>query len=160
MKNFFKHKFVIVSIIFLLTGGLIFGALKIIPRSISYQSVNEMSMTDYVNDTTITARTIVTFKDGKIVSSTKYSDGRKHENSQKDYEILDGILYVEGEKWGEIDACRIHIPSSIVINGKRADVGYYSPVARIAQYVSYGLIGLGGVMFAFAVYVAVTKKKK
>lgn len=160
LKCFFKHKFVIVSIAFLLIGGLTFGALKIIPKSKRYQSVNEMTMTDYINNTEVTCNVVVTFKGDRIITTNEFSDGRKQEVSQQSYEIIDKVLYVEGRKWGEIDACRIHIPSSIIINGKAADIGYYSPIARTAKYISYGLLGLGGAMFIIAVYIAITKKKK
>lgn len=152
LKNFFKHKFVIVSLIFMLIGSLTFGVLNLIPRSRSYTSVIEATVMDKP------MHMVLTFKDGQVVTSNKYDD-EEIEVSRQDYEIKDSILYIEGKKIGKIDAFRIYKESSIIINSQKVDVGYESKSAMLAKYISFGLIGIGGAMFALAVYAGLTKKK-
>lgn len=153
IKSFFKHKFVITSLIFLLAGAITFGVLKLIPRSRSYTSVIEATVLGKE------MHMVLTFKDGQVVTSNKYEDGEEIEVSRQDYEIKDGILYIEGREFGKIDAFKIYKESNIIINSQKVDVGYESKSAMLAKYISFGLIGLGGVMFALAAYVGITKKK-
>ncbi len=154
IKSFFKHKFVIVALCIFLSGVATFSVLQMIPRAASYTSLVEMTVMEQEFEMK------VKFKGGKIVTTNKIGDGEETVVSEKDYEITDGELYVEGEKWGEIDVYGIHIKSGIVFNGKAADVGYECKPAKIARIVSFGFIALGGLMLGLAVYVGVTKKPK
>ena len=155
LKNFFKHKFVIVTLCILLIGGAILGTLEILPKSTSYTSnfSGGFMGRDY--------KTVVSFKGDKVITKYKFEDGEVQEVAQQDYEIKEGVLYVGGSRWGEIDAYKIHISSSMFIfNGKSAEIAYVSQTAKIAKYISFGLLGLGSLMFVLAVYVGVSKKKK
>ena len=154
LKSFFKHKFVIVALCIFLSGIATFGVLQALPRAASYTSLVEMTVMEQEFGMK------VKFKGGKIVTTNKIGDGEETVVSEKDYENKDGVLYVEGVKWGEIDVYGIHIKSGIVFNGKAADVGYESKPAKIAKYVSFGFMGLGGLMLGLAIYVGVTKKPK
>ena len=154
IKSFFKHKFVIVALCIFLSGIVMFGVLQALPRAASYTSLVEMTVMEQEFEMK------VKFKGGKLVTTNKIGDGEETVVSEKDYEIKDGVLYVEGNKWGEIDVYGIHMKSGIVFNGKAADTGYECKPAKIARIVSFGLIALGGLMIGLAIYVGVTKKPK
>ena len=155
LKSFFKHKFVIVALCIFLSGVATFSVLQMLPRAASYTSLVEITVMD---DQEFEVK--VKFKGGKIITTNKTGDEEEKVVSEKDYEITDGVLYVEGDKWGEIDVYGIHIKSGIVFNGKAADVGYECKPAKIARIVSFGFIALGGLMLGLAIYVGVTKKPK
>ena len=154
IKSFFKHKFVIVALCIFLSGIAMFGILQVIPRAVSYTSLVEMTVMDQEFEMK------VKFKGGKLVTTNKIGDGEETVVSEQDYEIKDGVLYVEGDRWGEIDVYGIHMKSGIIFNGKAADTGYECKPAKISRIVSFGLIALGGLMLGLAVYVGVTKKPK
>ena len=153
LKSFFKHKFVIVALCFMLAGALTLGALAIIPKSKTYTSVYEAGSfnRDY--------RVVLSFEGDKVVTKHKYDDGEVKEITRNTYEIKDGVLYIAGAKIGKIDAYAIY-NSVFKFNSKDVNTGYESLPAKYAKYAAFGLIALGGVMFCLSAYVGLTKKKK
>ena len=155
LKAFFKHKFVIVSLCFILAGVLAIGVMYVLPKANKYTSVIE-----YEEMGKKVEKVVVFEKDYKIHTKYIYEDGKEREISAQKYEIKKGVLYVEGDEWGKIDFFGIHMEGGFVINGQKSNIGYENKAAKYVKYASFALIGLGAVMFGLAAYVGLTKKKK
>ena len=153
LKSFFKHKFVIVALCFLLAGALTLGALAIIPKSKTYTSVYDTAILgkEY--------KVVLSFEGDKVVTKHKFEDGKVQEISRNTYQIKDDVLYIAGAKIGKIDAYGIY-NSVFKFNSKDVNTGYESIPAKYAKFAAFGLIALGGVMFCLSAYVGLTKKKK
>ena len=115
LKAFFKHKFVIVSLCFILIGAVAFGGMFILPKAKKYTSVIQ-----YEEMGQKVEKVVVFEKDYKLHTKYIYEDGTEKEISAQKYEIKKGVLYVEGKEWGKIDFYGIHMEMDFfVINGKK-----------------------------------------
>lgn len=154
MKNFFKRKLVIVSLSFVLVGLLTFAILLTMPKSKTYTSLQTSELSGekfnlkikFLDDEVL--RTYYSYEDGGIGSEEEYY-----------YEIKNKTLYIEGNSLGKIDAFGIYSYSKN-IDGTNLDTTYKCVPAIYAKITSLSLMALGGVMFATAVCIELTKRKK
>ena len=154
MKNFFKRKLVIVSLSFVLVGLLTFAILLTMPKSKTYTSLIESEILGkkveyklkFIDSETL--KRYYETEDGAIGSEEEFS-----------YKIKNKTLYIENNKVGKIDAFGIYI-YSVEVNSQKINTGYECKPAVYTKYASFGLMGLGSVMFILAAYVGLTKKKK
>ena len=153
-KSFFKHKFVTISLCLIFLGLAVFAILTIIPKSKTYTSLIESEILGKKVEYKLkfldsdTLKRYYETEDGAIGSEEEFS-----------YEIKNKTLYIEDNKVGKIDAFGIYI-YSVEVNSQKINTGYECKPAVYTKYASFGLMGLGSVMFILAAYVGLTKKKK
>ena len=155
IKNFFKKKSIIASLAFLLAGLICLGVMALIPHGAKYKTMSGASYGDYMNGDYI--KVVEFIKNDKMKTYNLYDSGKIDQVKIYDYEIEDGVLYYNGEKFGEIDVYEIRT-SSIQINGKKSYFGYECTAAKITKYVSYGFLVIG--VFLFIKPIFIKKKNK
>lgn len=154
LKSFFKHKFVIVALCFVLIGAAALVIMSIIPKAKTYtSSVNRDNFGEiveykikFIDDDIL--KTYYVTKDGSIGNEKEFS-----------YFIKNKTLYIEGDRLGKIDIYGIYAYSA-KNNSSEMNISYQFKPAIFAKYASFGLMSIGGVMLIIAICVGISKKKK
>ena len=153
LKRFFKHKFVIVSLCFILIGALALTIMAFIPKAKTYTNKDTVEY-EHMGEKVIYR---LTFEDDKNYYIDYVNEQGKVVQERAisgTYEIKDGILYSALGKWGTISVYGIDVKFGGVL-----DAGYECKPAKYARLASVAFIVLGGLMFVLAAYVGITKKK-
>ena len=154
IKRFFKHKFVIVSLCFILVGTLPLIIMSFIPKAKTYTNKDTVEY-EHMGEKVIYR---LTFEDEKHYYIDYVNEKGKVVQEKAiagTYEIKDGVLYNAYGKWGEISVYGIKVKFAGIL-----DAGYENKPAKYTRIVSVGFIAIGGLMFVLAAYVGLTKKKK
>ena len=154
IKSFFKHKFVIVSMCFILIGTLPLIVMGFIPRAKTYTNKDTVRY-EHMGEAVVYRLTFEDDKNYYIDYVNKQGKVVKERAITGTYEIKDGVLYNALGKWGEISVYGIEVKFAGIL-----DAGYECKPAKYSRIVAIGLIAVGSLMFILAAYVGLTKKKK
>lgn len=153
LKRFFKHKFVIVSLCFILIGALALTIMTFIPKAKTYTNKDTVEY-EYMGEKVIYRLTFEDDKNYYIDYVNEQGKVVQEKAISGTYEIKDGILYSALGKWGTISVYGIDVKFGGVL-----DAGYECKPAKYARLAFVAFIVLGGLMFVLAAYVGITKKK-
>ena len=145
MKNFFKQKFVILSLVLISVGCLALIVMSFIPHGGRYVDMKDVEIAGEG------IKIVYTFKGKTLKKTYLYDDGTESFISEGSYEIKKGVLYYENKEVGEIDFYYIY-DYNMIINGKKINNGYKCTLSVLLRTAMFGLIIGGGVLFAYSAY--------
>lgn len=145
MKDIFKQKKVIISLVLAVVGCLALLVMNFIPHGGRYVDMKDIEIAGEG------IKIVYTFKGKTLQKSYLYDDGTEDLISEGPYEIKKGVLYYENKEVGEIDFFYIY-EYSMIVNNKKINTGYKCTLSVLLKYAMIGLIVAGGVLFVYTVY--------
>lgn len=152
MKNIFKQKLSILSMVLIAVGCLALIVMSFIPHGIRYTDMKDVEVGGYG------VKIIYTFKGDTLRETMLYEDGEEVFISEEPYEINRGILYYKNKEIGKIDFYYIYVYNAI-INGKKINTGYKCISSVLLKNVMLCLIAGGAALFVYSAYNTIKNKK-